>query len=59
MCAMSATTTWALAALLALLFAAAPVLLDGPSEFDAAVATASDLQDAIQTAQLSKDSHGN
>jgi len=48
----NATAIWALAALLALLLAAAPVLFDGPTEFDAAVATAADLHDAIQTAQL-------
>ena len=51
---MQTTTTrlnWLAATIIALLLASAH-LLDGPSDIDAAQDVASDVQDAIQTAQL-------
>lgn len=44
-------TNWALALLIVLLYVGI-VLLDGPTDQDAATAVAADLQDAIKTAQV-------
>lgn len=43
--------TWAIAAVIALLLGSS-YLLDGPSDIDAAQAVAADVQDAIQTANI-------
>ena len=47
---MSEAMVWLSALLMAILLAAVPVLFDSPTELDAAVVTAADLNDAIHTA---------
>jgi hypothetical protein len=50
---MKTLNTWAAAALAALVISAAGGLMDGPSDFDAAIATHSATQDAIESVAAS------